>query len=93
MKEAKLVNSSMDLLIPPEFKKKLENKMARANIAHVVTIKDLQRAINNQNLNANIRNSKAARKASHFFYLNDFLFYLFTLNCIYILRLFLTDQM
>ncbi|EFX75496.1 hypothetical protein DAPPUDRAFT_306706 [Daphnia pulex] len=60
LKEAKLVNTSMDLLIPPELKKQLENKMARANIAHVVTIGDLQRAINNQNLNANIRNSKTA---------------------------------
>jgi hypothetical protein len=51
----------MDLLIPPELKIKLENKLDVANIPYAVTIGDLQKAINNQNSNANIRNSKTAR--------------------------------
>jgi hypothetical protein len=61
LNEAKLDNTSMDLLIPPELKIKLENKLDVANIPYAVTIGDLQKAINNQNSNANIRNSKTAR--------------------------------
>ncbi|XP_046643400.1 carboxypeptidase B-like [Daphnia pulicaria] len=60
LNEAKLDNTSMDLLIPPELKIKLENKLDVANIPYAVTIGDLQKAINNQNSNATIRNSKTA---------------------------------
>jgi hypothetical protein len=61
LNEANLDNTSMDLLIPPELKIKLENKLDRANIPYAVTIGDLQKAIDNQNSNANIRNFKTAR--------------------------------
>ena len=61
LKEAKLGNTTIDLVIPPSLKQELKNKMNDAQISYDVTISDLQTAIDAQNhiQYATIRNSKA----------------------------------
>jgi hypothetical protein len=61
LREARFVNSSMDLVIPPTLERDLKNVMDNANIPFVVAINDLQTAIDNQNSNNDeVPNSRAA---------------------------------
>ncbi|XP_045030537.1 carboxypeptidase B-like [Daphnia magna] len=53
-KESRSGNSTMDLLIPPDFQTELKLRLTDAKIPYVVTISDVQTVINNANSNVTI---------------------------------------